>query len=331
MRKLIYLLLVLPFAIFVSCDADFDPNDDWSEKMMVYCLLDQDDDTTYVRIEKCFLGKGNAYEFAKTKGSVYYSPDELDVKMYSYWTWAPSTVVDSFTFQYTTTAKNNGDFYFDDNCPVYYCVTKGMLSLNCLYKLVITNRNTGNQVSASAYLLSDYSIETNTFMFSENKGSQNIVWTNRRNYQSSNSNNMVKQFQVNIRFNYTQNGKIAHIDIPITTRTNNNLSYEHSVQTDTTTILSSIRVKLASQSGLGWYGAAPFEIRISACDLSMFDYLSINNASHSSLNYVPVYSNINGGFGLFAARRHNISRSFASREINNELASKIGAFFNSIN
>ena len=120
MKKIVYLLLFLPLFMMVSCEADFDPNDSWQERMMVYCLLDQDDDTTFVRIEKCFLGNGNAYEYAKNKDSVYYSKDALDVKLYAYWSWDTNTVTDIYDFQYTTKKKAEGYFYSDDNCPLYY-------------------------------------------------------------------------------------------------------------------------------------------------------------------------------------------------------------------
>ena len=70
MKKIVYILSILSILVFASCDAEFDPNDDWQENMMIYCLLDQDDDITYVRVEKCFLGNCNAYDFAKTKDSV---------------------------------------------------------------------------------------------------------------------------------------------------------------------------------------------------------------------------------------------------------------------
>ena len=79
---------------------------------------------------------------------------------------------------------------------------------------------------------------------------------------------------------------------------------------------------------VAWYGKAPFEIRISACDLSMFDYLSINNATQNSLNYSPVYSNIEGGFGLFAARSNHINRAFEDREIDNNLKESMKTLLN---
>ncbi|MBR1626156.1 MAG: DUF4249 family protein [Bacteroidales bacterium] len=328
MKKFIYLLLFLPLFLLVSCEVDFDPNDSWQERMMIYCLLDQDDDTTFVRIEKCFLGNGNAYEYAKNKDSVYYAKDELDVKMYAYSIWDTSKVIETYDFQYTTRKKTDGQFYSGDDCPLYCCDTKGKLSVNNLYKLVITNTKTGKQAIGRVSLLGDYSIETNTFTFTESRGSMKIVWSNLRNSTSNDRSAMPKQFSVNIRFNYTENGEIKNVDIPVSTKTNNGIKFTHETKIDTATIISYLRVKMKDKKHIAWYGKAPFEIRVSACDLSMFDYLSVNNATQNALNYSPVYSNIDGGFGLFAARRNHINRAFEDREIDNNLKESMKTLLN---
>ncbi len=323
MNRLLYLLLIISIMVFVGCDAEFDPNDDWTEKMMVYCLLDQDDDTTYVRVEKCFLGNGNAYEFAKNKDSVYYKPDELEVKMYAASYWNPNVIDDTLIFSYTTVAKDSGDFYFDASCPIYACDTKGRINKYKIYTLVVRNVKTGMEVRSKVNPVADYDIKTYNFTFTEAKGTMSIDWASA----SDNMGALPKQFQVNIRLNYTQNGQIRYLDIPVTTRTNSNPNFSITARIDTTTLLTTIRYRLKNETGLGYYGQRPFEIRIAACDLNMFDYLSINNAS-SGLNYVPVYSNIENGFGLFAARRNHIYKGFSDNQIDANLRSKIAAILN---
>ena len=51
-----YLLVVFLFPfIFTSCEVEFDPNEEWKAVTVVYGVLDQDDDTTFVRVQKGFL------------------------------------------------------------------------------------------------------------------------------------------------------------------------------------------------------------------------------------------------------------------------------------
>lgn len=330
--KKVFNIIVCTFIsalVFTSCDVDFDPNEQWQEQMLVYSLLDQDDDTTFVRIEKCFLGNGNALRYAKEKDSIYYNPDDLDVKIYVSDEWDTNNIHDTLQFNYTYTSKTAGDFYSGDDCPIYYCVTKNKLSYWSFYKLVITNKKTGKQVTASTYLIADYSIRNSNFTFNNKKAStlnnrMQIEWTNYDASTNANSRIVGKQYQVNIRFNYLENSAIKHIDIPISRRLNN---YSTSVYMNTyatiNDVVSGISTQLKGKTALGWYTTAPFEIRILSCDLEMFDYLSINASSTSSLNYRPVYTNINGGIGLFAARRTHISKSFEDKQVDGNLKTQI--------
>ena len=322
MNKFFYIIIALCVVMFASCNADFDPNDEWRENMIIYCLLDQDEDTTWVRVEKGFLG-GNAIENAKQKDSIYYNKEDLDVKLYAYNVWNENELKEVFDFTYTTTNKQNGDFYSSTSCPIYYCVTKGKLSPYYIYKLVVTNTKTNTTATSKTKLIGDYKIENNNFTFTEKGGAMKIVWSNNYNTQEGES-ELAKLFSVSIRFNYTENGRVQHIDIPVCTRTNDNKSFSLSTLMDTATMFSSMRLQLKDKQHLGWYATRPFEIRVSAGDLDMFDYISINN-TQNTLTYTSVYSNIDGAIGLFSARRNNIYKGFADKNIPNQIKAGVMA------
>ena len=77
MKRLYFVLsTLLIICTLAGCEAEFSPEGDYSEQMMVYCLLDKNSDTTFARIERCFLGKGNAVEYASNKDSIYYKNGE---------------------------------------------------------------------------------------------------------------------------------------------------------------------------------------------------------------------------------------------------------------
>jgi hypothetical protein len=327
MKEKIILIIstVASLLIIGSCSVDFNPNDSWKETTIVYGLLDQDQDTTFVRIEKCFLGEGNAISFSQIKDSLYYKEDELDVKMYAYWYWDTVAVVDSFTFNYSTTVKDSGSFFYDDNCPIYYCPTKGKLNGGMYYKLVVKNKKTGNIVSAMTRPIANYTINTSTLTFNQ-KATNNrakINWTNIDD-DGGGSGLVAKQFQVNIRFNYLQNGEIKYINIPVSKVIN-----QHSTSVSMTSyvtmndIVSGIKTKLKGQTNLSWYSTYPMQLYILACDRSMFDYMSINNTQDNLLSYKPTYSNINNGIGLFAARRTKNNVKFTDKQISSELKTAI--------
>ena len=84
------LLLSVLFCM-TSCEVEFNPNEDWKSVTVIYGVLDQDSDTTFLRIQKGFLGSGNYIEFAKERDSIYYKPEEIDVFMVSYYPWDKET------------------------------------------------------------------------------------------------------------------------------------------------------------------------------------------------------------------------------------------------
>ena len=65
--------------MLVSCEVEFNPNGDWTETTIVYGVLDQDADTNFIRVQRCFLGEGNYIQFSSQKDSIYYKKDEIEV------------------------------------------------------------------------------------------------------------------------------------------------------------------------------------------------------------------------------------------------------------
>lgn len=73
MRKNL-LLLTLCLSLAYSCSTDFDINAPWKEITAVYGLLDASASTQYVRVNKAFLGDGDALQFAQIADSSYHNP-----------------------------------------------------------------------------------------------------------------------------------------------------------------------------------------------------------------------------------------------------------------
>jgi hypothetical protein len=67
-----FLLFVSLSLLFFSCETDFETNAEWKDITVVYGLLDQRDSLQYIKINKAFLGEGDALMFAKEYDSVNY-------------------------------------------------------------------------------------------------------------------------------------------------------------------------------------------------------------------------------------------------------------------
>ncbi|HML85282.1 MAG TPA: hypothetical protein PKE52_08995, partial [Bacteroidales bacterium] len=70
-NRLILLLSGLAF-LLSSCKTDFDLNAEWKDITIVYGVLDPGKSVQQVRINKAFLGEGNALEYAKIADSIHY-------------------------------------------------------------------------------------------------------------------------------------------------------------------------------------------------------------------------------------------------------------------
>ena len=81
MKNLPIFLLVFSM-VFMACETDFDVNANWKEVTVVYGLLDQSEQEQYIKINKAYLGEGDALQLATIADSVNYDPSDLEVKIY---------------------------------------------------------------------------------------------------------------------------------------------------------------------------------------------------------------------------------------------------------
>jgi hypothetical protein len=74
LKKILFCLLVIPL-LLTSCKNDLDIIGEWKEVAIVYGLLDPGEEVNYVRVQKAFLGEGNAMIMAQQHDSIYYGEE----------------------------------------------------------------------------------------------------------------------------------------------------------------------------------------------------------------------------------------------------------------
>lgn len=319
-----FCFLILMACIFVSCEVNFDPNENWKATTIVYGVLDQDSDTTFVRVQKGFLGNGNYLDFAKERDSIYYRQDEIDVKMVSYYPWSPDVVCDTFLFEYKEyTSKEEGDFY-NQNVPMYYCVTRGRLNyeeaLKREYKIIITNTKTNEQTTASTRLIGDYDITSPghimSFLYKNGKNIMSCSWYNINSGVATNHMGMIaKVYQPVIRFYYRVNEVETFTDVEFGTMLNTRdiPGYEFKYNMDMDDLVKGLKKNLAQHKGqCSWTNRVnAFEFYVNSCSSEMYEYYSNSLQNGNALTDKPIYTNVVNGYGLFAAKRNFIKRVFS--------------------
>jgi len=322
-----YLLLAVVALLFSSCKVEFSPNGPWNEIPVVYCVLDQEDDTTFVRVQRCYLAEDNQYAYASVADSIYYPQDALTVQIEEWSTWKDSegarhrygdNPVRVFNFDYTEQyVKDDGDFC-SDRLPLYCCATGGQLDTNKLYRLVITKNATGDTLATAETMLiygPQQLVTPNNILGFNFSGTNN----NKKCEISWISMNLARQYQPIVRFYYrdfivnTLPSGLAdttiiphYIDIPCPVKkSSTSPGVTLSVQLEQTTFLTTIRENINDPT-INKNIRDTVDIFVNCATEDLAAYIFASSPSNGINQERYTYTNINGGLGIFAARRTHI-------------------------
>lgn len=155
---LIASLLVICSGIIVSsCETDIDVSADWKDITVVYGLLSQNDTLHYLKINKAFLGDGNALEYAQLADSSSYF-NNLEVSLTEIADDGGSRVFNFDTVHVTN--KEEGIFYSDDEI-IYksqFIIPSDLDDKNYRYDLRVRNKITGKEITSSTNLVKNFDI-----------------------------------------------------------------------------------------------------------------------------------------------------------------------------
>lgn len=313
MRKI---LLLLPLVTLVaSCEVEFSPNAEWKNIPVVYCVLDQDDDTTWVRVQRCYMSEGNIYDYGQVSDSINYPQGSITVSLLGY---ENGVVKDSMDFQYYQRDCDSGNFASSAQ-PVYGFETRNRLKEKYTYVLKVRNAADGRILAytepvslikkTEETLLSKPVVHTNqgdtNFSISGMKfnstvvsGSCEIQWKPLEN---------ARLYQPMVRMYYVSQGQTKHVDLycPTATSKTNTVYYNRSQ------FLTDVKAKLETDTTRKKYSAR-VDIYLYCCTEDLNVYLS--NASNTAIDAqsLGMFNNIHGGIGVFAARRTHLYKHMNS-------------------
>ena len=323
MKKVFFAILTL-FA-FASCEVEFSPNAEWRETPVVYCLLDQDEDTTFVRVQRCFLGEDNNYHYAAIADSINYPQGALTVIMEE---WNGQTDADGhmyragnaprrvFGFDYQEMLNKDSGLFYNTIQPVYACPTAGQLDSTCVYRLRIIKNSTADTIAQAetSLVYGDMRLtkpnNVTLFQFAGSSGSKTceITWS---------AISGARQYQPIIRFFYrdfiVDQSTIPwdttitphYLDIPCNVVKSNLRDPFFTTKLEQNYFLSTIKSAL-QENVCNRNVIDTVLVFITCCSEPLAAYIY---ASHpgGAFNQEPfTYTNIEGGLGVFASRRRHI-------------------------
>lgn len=302
-KKLVYLSAVSSL-LFSACSTDLDVNGDWKETMIVYGMLDQSQPKQYIKINKAFLGEGNAYVDASIKDSVQFV-NALTVKLKrlsdgTEYTLSPDNTI----------PKDAGLFYGPDQANAIYSAAIA-LNTNSQYKLTVTNSETGQEITSQTALINDFAFTYPNPL----SPSFNMIIAGAPNYKFKvewNSSKNARLFQLKVRLNY--------IDSTTTGNVNQYVDWLFPIQktarldgTETMTVdfkgqdfLAYMGNKICNTcptpAGLIARKAGKVDLFVIAGSDDLNTYMEVNTPSTGIIQERPEFTNISNGLGLFTAR-----------------------------
>jgi hypothetical protein len=148
MKKFLVLLLAL-ILLLCSCQKDPEIEGDWHESYAAYCLLNLKDTVQYVRINRVFYSSDDPANYFQNPDSVNVDPDILRVTLVS----QQEGVLEGDSIVFTPTdafPKEEGLFSSED---YYVFKSTDLLKADRTYQLIIRNIATGFEMKAETGLL----------------------------------------------------------------------------------------------------------------------------------------------------------------------------------
>ncbi|MBQ7280842.1 MAG: hypothetical protein IJR13_09035 [Bacteroidales bacterium] len=311
MSKYVYILL-LPLLLW-SCEAEFSPNAEWREVPSVFCLLDQDDTVSYVRVQKCYLGNDDLKSYATIFDSTNYAEGDISVHLLAWRSEdemnSPDAVpVRTLVFDYAMLSDKTEGIFSSPMQPVYkHRNEDGDLDTAFIYQLVVAKAATGEVLaSATTSLVGDAPREpwltspnpvSSRLGFHRNRSCQ-LTWlpfARGRRYQAT--------VRYHYRCRYQRPDSLRHIDmsLPVLAASSNDAAVSTSLAMST--FLANVETSLHGDTATKLYVDTAV-IFLSVCNEPLHAYLNSIELMNSSLDQeYAAYSNIEGGVGIFAARR----------------------------
>ncbi len=158
-RSVRALLALVTASFFYGCSTDLDVTAPYKEITVVYSLLNKNDNIHWVKINKAFLGSGNAFEYAQIQDSTEYTEEQLpSAQRRIEKTDAAGNVLATLELRDTIVDRPTGIFHAPEHKLYYFRGDRanGNLDATARYRVSLTVK--GNTITASTPIVNDLSI-----------------------------------------------------------------------------------------------------------------------------------------------------------------------------
>ncbi len=281
----------------------FDVNAEWKDITVVYCLLNQNDSSHYVKVNKAFLGEQDAYIMAQISDSFNYENINVSLER-----WKNDNLLQTIILDTTYINKESGIFATDNNI-IYK--TSDSICADSEYKLIIDIPGKEPVTSTTKLIdgfrvLNNFEAPQRVIGFSSSSP-ETIEWYSVEN---------ARLYELTIRFHYyeiTGTGTVAKsIDwkqpakLSPTIFGNDKMSLEIPGESFYQFIAANISVDESVERRVrsvlygNTTGCMDFMFMLGGDDLNT--YIEVSRPSNTIVQEKPAFTNIVNGVGIFSCR-----------------------------
>lgn len=305
-------VVVTAIILFNACSTDFEINGEYKETAVVYSILDPTQQDQYIRINRAFLGEGNALVFAQIPDSTLY-PYLMEVKIFAENEYGQ--VVYESPVADTIMVYKESELFFTGYQPIYRIRIQNpavisysdtlWLNPDYKYRLQIINPVTGNIIESTTPIIAPFDISqpspySDYISFSQDL-TKNIEWksaVNGKRYEAKFIFTYYEVFDSNTLDTITKTmewGIGSTVANLLTGGEDLLLSYSSH---DFYFLLSS---KLEVRNDVQRYpGSVKLIMSVGTDELNT--YINVNTSSNSIIQERPQFTNISNGVGLFSSK-----------------------------
>lgn len=311
---------ILLCAILSSCDSDVELEAPYKNTPIIFGVLDFTADTQFVRINKAYLGSGNADEYAQVRDSVEYKPEEVEAWLYKK---NGSNTVDSIQLERIVKPSRDPGVFFNTDIAFYY-TDQTLFTPSEIEQIQSTSQNANWRYEMVAHIKGDtYRAETN---FPDCRDADlsrppspptRVAFYNNDNFQNvqakftKRANTARYQGQIRFNFDYLREDGSAvtgeHIDFQLGVIDNqgaNNETEEATFSFNSENWFTFVGEKVKAIPGIRKVQMANLEFRLTGGNEILSTYINLAQPISDFTPVTATFSNFdNGAIGILGSRR----------------------------
>jgi hypothetical protein len=289
------LLATAALVIMTGCSTDLDINAPYKDSTVVYALFNMREDTHYVKINKAFLGEGNALTYAQIADSNEYAAEDIELARVIQFT--NGNPVDSFELQpITINNRVPGTFYAPQQRLYYFAgqqqflpVTGLAVYLDPASEYQVKLRVKGNNITAKTNVVNDFTIQT----------------IDQDTTESLNG----KRYEVSWRFRYDEvRGQDTIRGLSITQKMGSKIAASSSISEPMSlfipgeTFYSTLAARIPVNAAVDKRIFRGLDFLVSVANDEFDTFLTLSEPVSGIIEDRPAYTNITGAYGIVAGR-----------------------------